>query len=178
MFTYRYLEDSELSRLAEIDRSEVIRVGYDVTDGKLVKLDVEWDVPTFDPEGDGEHSVAEQVEFCRGHLARDAISIGAFADEALVGIGILTPNIRPGMAQFAYLQVSAPFRRMGIASEITRQLLQLARSQGSKYVYVSATPSESAVGFYKSFGFELIEEPLPELYELEPEDVHMVVELS
>jgi N-acetylglutamate synthase-like GNAT family acetyltransferase len=106
------------------------------------------------------------------------VAIGAFDNEMLVGIGILTPNIRPGMAQLAFLHVSAAWRRMGIASAITRQLLQHARAQGLKRAYVSATPSESAVGFYRSFGFDLVEEPLRELYELEPEDIHMVLELD
>jgi hypothetical protein len=38
---------------------------------------------------------------------------------------------------------------------------------------VSATPSESAVGIYLRMGFEPVDEPLVELYELEPEDIHM-----
>ena len=38
---------------------------------------------------------------------------------------------------------------------------------------VSATPSESTVGFYRRRGFEPTAAPLPELLELEPEDVHL-----
>jgi hypothetical protein len=37
----------------------------------------------------------------------------------------------------------------------------------------SATPSANTVRFYKGRGFELMAEPLPELFEREPEDVHM-----
>jgi hypothetical protein len=40
-------------------------------------------------------------------------------------------------------------------------------------MYVSATPSESAVGFYLRHGFTPVADPLPELFELEPEDIHM-----
>lgn len=178
MISYRNLEETQLSRLSEIDRTESIRVGFEVAGGKLVEKDVDWDVPNFVQDGEGEHSIARQIEFCRSHLARNAVAIGAFDNEMLVGIGILTPNIRPGMAQLAYLHVSAAWRRMGIASAITHQLLQHARAQGLKRAYISATPSESAVGFYQSFGFDLVEEPLPELYELEPEDIHMVLELD
>ena len=178
MISYRKLKSTELKMLSQIDRSEVIRVGYEVSEGKLVRKKVKWDAPNFFQSGDGEHSVSKQIEFCNGHLARNAISIGAFDENCLVGIGLLTPNIRSEMAQLAYLQVSRSHRRRRIASEITQQLLQEARSQRARYVYVSATPSESAVGFYQSFGFEVIEEPLPELYELEPEDVHMILELE
>jgi hypothetical protein len=41
-------------------------------------------------------------------------------------------------------------------------------------MYVSAVPSESAVGFYQSQGFEPTDTPIPTLFELEPEDIHMV----
>jgi predicted N-acetyltransferase YhbS len=172
------LEESELLGLSEIDRTEVIRVGFEVIDGQLVGRDVDWDAPNFTSHGEGEHSVAKQVEFCRGHLATKALAIGAFAEGTLVGIGVLTPNIRPGMAQLAYLQVSASWRRNGIGTAITRQLLEHARAEGARRVYVSATPSQSAVGFYRSFGFSLVEEPLPELHELEPEDIHMVLDMD
>jgi hypothetical protein len=38
---------------------------------------------------------------------------------------------------------------------------------------VSATPSENTVGFYRGRGFAPMAEPLAELLEREPEDVHM-----
>jgi hypothetical protein len=38
---------------------------------------------------------------------------------------------------------------------------------------VSATPSENTVRFYLGRGFEPMREPFAELFELEPEDVHM-----
>jgi hypothetical protein len=41
-------------------------------------------------------------------------------------------------------------------------------------LYVSATPSESAVGFYTGQGFRPTEEVNEELFELEPEDIHMI----
>jgi hypothetical protein len=37
----------------------------------------------------------------------------------------------------------------------------------------SATPSLNTVRFYLGRGFEPMSEPLPELYKLEPDDVHM-----
>ncbi|MGD2157190.1 MAG: GNAT family N-acetyltransferase [Anaerolineales bacterium] len=178
MISYRKLTKSELPGIADIDRSEIIRVGYEVKYGKLIRKDVVWDTPDFILEGEGAHTISEQVAFCRDHLERNGISIGAFDHDRLVGIGVLTPNLRPGMAQLAYLYVSAPYRRMGIATELACQLIRHARKQGANRVYVSATPSESAVDFYRSIGFDLIDEPLPELFELEPEDIHMVLELG
>jgi ribosomal protein S18 acetylase RimI-like enzyme len=178
MIVYMAINESELSRLAEIDRSEVIRVGYEVRHGELVEVDVVWDTPNFMPEGEGEHTIAAQIAFCKSHLGRGALAIGAFDEGALVAVGLLTPDIRPGTAQLSYLHVSASHRRMGIATALVRQLLEIAQAHGSKRVYVSATPSGSAVGFYKSLGFDLVESPLPELYEQEPDDIHMILDLE
>ena len=38
---------------------------------------------------------------------------------------------------------------------------------------VTATPTENTVRFYLGRDFQPMAEPLPELFELEPEDVHM-----
>jgi GNAT superfamily N-acetyltransferase len=178
VISYRTIDESKLSKLSDIDRTEVIRVGYEVRSGDLIEKDVMWDTPNFLLDGDGEHTIAAQIAFCKSHMERDGIGIGAFDGEALAAIGIFTPNIRPEMDQLSYLQVSETYRRRGIASEIVRQLLENARDRGSKRIYVSATPSESAVGFYKSFGFKLVNKPIPELYELEPEDIHMILEFD
>ena len=50
-------------------------------------------------------------------------------------------------------------------------------NRGADQLYVSAVPSESAVGFYRSQGFRLADEVHPDLYELEPDDIHMIKEL-
>jgi GNAT superfamily N-acetyltransferase len=104
--------------------------------------------------------------------------IGAFRGGSLVGVGVITPGIRPGMAQLAYLHVTQPYRRKGVASSIARTLIGVARDLGSRRIYVSATPSQSAVGFYRSLGFQPAAEPLPELFALEPEDIHMILDLT
>jgi hypothetical protein len=51
-------------------------------------------------------------------------------------------------------------------------------ADGARKLYVSATPSVSAVGFYRNRGFELAEEVNKELFELEPEDIHMIMKLK
>lgn len=175
--TYRWLEPEEVTRIAEIDRSERIVTGYTFEEGELVTQTVDWDVLTWFAEGEGEHSIAEQIAFYQDHLRRGGRMIGAFAEGKLVGIGVLTPNIRPGMDQLASLHVSHGYRREGIATRLTREMVELARQNGAQEMYVSATPSASAVSFYRSHGFEPVAEPLPELYALEPEDIHTLKRL-
>jgi len=87
VITYRNLAESDLIKMTEIDRSEIVRVGYEVREGALVEKDVMWDSPNFIPVGEGEHTVAGEIEFCRGHMARNAIAIGGFDGETLTAIG-------------------------------------------------------------------------------------------
>ena len=54
-----------------------------------------------------------------------------------------------------------------------RQLEDVARQAGDAELVVSATPSGNTVRFYLARGFEPMAHPLPELFELEPEDIHM-----
>ena len=171
---YRWMQEAELARIGEIDRTETIRVGHEIRGQELASMDVEWNVPPFITDGEGEHTLAEQVRFCNAHLDNGGRCRGAFTRDRLIGIGILLPEIRPGMAQFAYLQVSNGYRRRGIATSIVEDLITLALELEQERIYVSATPSQSAVMFYSSFGFTPISDPLPELYELEPEDIHMI----
>jgi ribosomal protein S18 acetylase RimI-like enzyme len=171
---YRWMEPDEVNRVAEIDRSERVRTGYVYENGKLKKMDVQWDSSAWRDEGEGEHTIAAQIKFCRDHLSRDGRMYGVFDADRLVGVGILQPEIRKGIAELAFLHVSNGYRRSGIGNRITEALISEAKNGGATQMYVSATPSGSAVGFYRSHGFELVETPLPELFELEPEDIHML----
>jgi GNAT superfamily N-acetyltransferase len=93
-------------------------------------------------------------------------------DGRLVGIGVVVPHLRPAVAQLAFLHVTQTLRATGIGSRLSGELEQVARAAGDSSMVVSATPSANTVRFYKGRGFELMPQPLPELFEREPEDVH------
>ncbi len=174
---YRWMEPAEIDRLREIDRAEIIRLGFNYKDSQLKGRPVNWDTQGFSREGTGDHSFAGQIDFCRAHIDAGARMIGAFDGNKMVAVGVLRPEIRPRLAQLAYLQVSNGYRRQGIASLLVEQLFQFAAATGADRVYVSATPTGSAVGFYLRQGFAPVKQPLPELYALEPNDIHMVKDL-
>jgi len=171
---YRWMQPEEIDRLADIEREERIRIGYEIRDGALHKMAVNWDTPAWFKEGEGPHTVSAHIANCRKYFGKGGLMHGAFDGETLVGIGILQPDIRPGMAQLAYLHVSRAYRRSGVGYQIAKILEQRARVTGAQQFYVSTTPSGSAVGFYTNFGFKPVVEPLPELFEEEPEDIHML----
>lgn len=174
---YRWMEPDEVVRIADIDRTEIIRKGYRVKDGELEQLEVEWDSPAWTSKGNHPHSVEAQIDFCRGHLAKGGLMYGGFAEGQLVGVGLIRWDVRRNVAQLAFLHTSNGFRRQGIGDRIVQALITAAQERGDSGMYVSATPSESAVGFYLKHGFRLTIEPIPELFEEEPEDIHMLLDL-
>jgi len=173
----RRLDRTELSLVAQIDRRERIDVSYEQHGTELVARQVDWSSSAWDPVGDGEHSVKAQVRMLEHYVDDGGIALGAFAGGRLVGLGVVVPHLRPGIAQLAYLHVSAPLRTTGIGRRLTEQLDELARAAGDSAMVVTATPTENTVRFYVGRGFQPMAEPLPELFALEPEDVHLRKEL-
>jgi GNAT superfamily N-acetyltransferase len=169
---YRPLVPADLDRIGEIDRTERIDALYVQHGAELDRREGDWSSPPW-REGRGEHSVAHQRSQCEGYLAAGALGLSAYEGERLVGIGLVLPHLRPGIAQLAFLHVSHGYRGRGVGSRLAAELERLARGQGDASMVVSATPSENTVRFYLRRGFEPMAEPLPELFELEPEDIHM-----
>jgi len=171
--TYRRLSKDEVARIGDIDRTERVRVGYRVEGGRLVCMDVTWDSGPWRKEGD-EHSIPHMIHFLEGVLANKGSLLGAFNGDRLVGLAAFRPQLTETMAQLALLHVSNGYRRQGIASRLFAEIVAMAQQNGAAHLYVSATPSESAVGFYTSRGFVWTQTPHPALFALEPEDIHMV----
>ena len=171
--TYRRLVTADLARIGEIDRTERIDTVYVQHGARLEQQFGDFSAPAWFAEGEGEHSVAHQRAECERHLDAGGIALGAFVNGRLVGIGIVRPHIRPGIAQFAFLYVSSEHRAQGIGRHLSQELECQARERGHTTIVVSATRSLNTVRFYLRRGFEPTAEPLPELYDLEPEDVHM-----
>jgi GNAT superfamily N-acetyltransferase len=170
---FKRLARVELSRVAEIDRTERIDLIYEQRGTELEERRGNWSSPAWDPHGHGEHSVEAQRHALERYLDAGGIALGAFSKGRLVGIGVVVPHLRPEIAQLAFLHVSEGFRAAGIGRGLCDELDQIARDAGDTEIVVSATPSENTVRFYMGRGYELMAQALPELYELEPEDVHM-----
>jgi GNAT superfamily N-acetyltransferase len=170
---YRVLEEHELSRVGEIDRTERIALVYVQRGAELDPVEGDFSASPWHAEGEGKHSVAHQVAECERYAAAGGTAVGAFDDDRLVGIGIVVPHLRAGIAQLAFLHVSDGYRGKGVGRRLSDELERLARDAGDMTMVVSATPSENTVRFYGRCGFQPTAAPLPELYELEPEDVHM-----
>lgn len=166
----RWIDSDALDQVMQIDRTEMVDALYTQSGSRILLKSTEPTIAQW-PAG------AEIVEFCRGHMRDGAQALGAFDGEALIGVGIMTPNVQPRVAQLAFLHVSEGYRRRGIAVRLLAALKQRVEQSGHQSIYVTATPTKSAVGFYLRAGFSPTDTPIPHLLALEPEDIHMIAAL-
>jgi len=165
----RRLDSAGLVAVAQVDVSEedtvlLAQVGTDIVTTRQAWRRAPRDLDAWSPV---------IVEW-RTILDAGGIAVGAFDGEALVGIAILRPDLGPGMAQLAALFTDRRHRRQGVATGLVRGVEAAARAAGATTLYVSASETPSAVGFYLGRGFLPTGEPHPDLLAREPLDIHMV----
>ncbi len=167
--TIREMKSVEIHRISEIDRTEHITQYYTLRNGILEVNDVDWHVGPWDSA----EKISEWIP-----IAEDYENMwGAFDDEKLVGFAVYRSHLTEEMAQFAILHISHDFRGMGIGKQLSEKMLERARADGKKQIYVTSTPTKATVDFYRKLGFRLVEQVNRELYKLEPDDIHMIMQL-
>src|SRR6266700_2523669 len=151
MGSIRQMGPEELTRVEEIDVSESGHLVYHYSEGKIATKRETWH---------------------RGQ--RNTAAWGNYIERWKA---VLEYHLTEGMAHLVALFVSKDSRRQGIAAQLTQETMRLAKATGAGQLYVSATPSASAIGFYLSQGFVLAKQVHKELYALEPEDIHLIRQL-
>jgi len=174
----KQLDKTEIIRISEIDRTEKIKLLYKYNKGKLETELVDIDVPRWDhPDWCHDEKLIKDLS---DNLERGAVLFGAFKANKLVGMAVIGYELRgenSDMLQLVTMHVSNNYRRKGIGTKLLEECKKIARKRGAKRLYISSTPSESAVGFYLSYGSKLADRVDTELYALEPEDIHFVMDL-
>ncbi|HHX65905.1 MAG TPA: GNAT family N-acetyltransferase [Chloroflexi bacterium] len=176
----RQLDIADLPRLREIDRSERIRRIYRFRDGVM-----EYDEVDFEASRWSEEQIREFIADLTPELESGGVFLGALdgdgpGGETLAGVAVLGNHPlgeRSDLLQLVFLHVSRPYRRRGVASALMDVVCRLARERGARGLYISATESDSAVGFYTGRGARPIEQVDPELFAREPDDIHLLLEL-
>lgn len=174
MISISLMKNEEITRISEIDRTERITRDYVYKDGRLHEVEVDWHAHRWSSSGNGDHSVQSKINEWKPFLDADGMMFGAFHDRMLIGFVILCPHLTAEMAQLAILYVSQDYRGQGVGTELTLKVCKIARESGAKAIYVSSIPTKNTVDFYQHLGFELAEHVNKELYELEPDDIHMI----
>ena len=171
-FTIRQLSETDLHLAQGIDVSEDGHRLYRYRNGELTTEAREWHRPAWDA-AQWQDKLTTWAQVLRWDVV-----IGAFDGATLVGMASLRYRLTETVAQLVSLHVSRAYRRQGVATRLLHELLRLARQRKARELYVSATESESAIGFYTRHGFAPTAHVNPRLYELEPEDIHMTLTLS
>jgi ribosomal protein S18 acetylase RimI-like enzyme len=174
MICLRQMGVDEVERLRELDVSEEGDTVYRWVGGEVVAVPERWIRSRW-----SEDECGRRIKSIRDDLIEEGVvMIGAFDGDLLVGVATFRAGLSPGVSELAGLWVSCTHRRRGVAARLVAEVERLARGTGSAGLYVSATPSRSAVGFYRSRGFRPTLDVNPERYEREPEDIHMVLDLT
>jgi len=173
MLTVRELAEDDLPKVHAIDMTERGNKIYTVAGGELLAVPEDWERPPRTQE-----TWDRFVGGWRVTLQRGGAAWGAFDGDVMVGIAVLRRHLTSGMDQLSALFVSRPHRRLGVAGRLVHEVVEASRAGGAHALYVSATPSPSAIGFYLRQGFGLAETVNDELYALEPKDIHMILKLS
>jgi len=168
LISFREMSRDEVERVRELDVSEDGGVLFKQTGEDIEKFKSEWHRPRWDAAKC--KSIAEAII---SDLESGGVMLGAFEGELLVGVGVLRSRLEESVAELSGLWVSRNHRRRGIARHLASDIFRLAKEDGAREVYVSATASESAVGFYMNQGFRPTDKVNDELFRQEPEDIHM-----
>jgi predicted N-acetyltransferase YhbS len=167
----RELERKEIEHVWRIDRSEVIDHVYCLRDGRLVLQPEHYDMKGW-PPGEPEH----YTPILCNCFDRGGTFWGAFEGAEMIGVAALESKLigrDKNQLQLKFLHVSRSYRKQGLGKALFEMAVEKAGELGAKKLYISATPSQNTVDFYLSLGCVLAQELDPELFELEPEDIHL-----
>jgi predicted N-acetyltransferase YhbS len=171
MIDERELQRDEIELIWSIDRSEVIENIYYHENGGLVLKPENYDMHGW-PPGAAEHYTPMLLDcFDRGGWF-----YGLFDDTHLIGVAVLESKfigLEKDQLQLAFLHVSRAYRGQGLGKKLFALSCNKAGEMGAKRLYISAAPSEHTINFYLSLGCTVTKELDPDLFELEPEDIHL-----
>jgi predicted N-acetyltransferase YhbS len=172
----RELRREDLPGIWNIDRREVIDNVYYIVGGRLLLQPEHWDVPGWSP---GEQE--RYTPILRDCFDRGGAFYGAFEGSDLVGVAVLESRFMgpdEDQLQLKFLHVSQSYRREGWGKALFEKAADRAQDMGARRLYISATPSQNTVDFYRHLGCVLTDLADPELLALEPEDIHLEYVLS
>jgi GNAT superfamily N-acetyltransferase len=166
----RRLTKDELGLIWTNDRREIVERIYEFRDGELVSRADFYDIRGWPPGEPEKDAPILGATFDRG-----GVFLGVFDGPRLVALAVvdtLPRGPRGDLVQLTFLHVGHDHRRLGLGTELFEAAQAVASRLGAVGLYVSATPSENTVEFYLRRGCRVIAEPDPELFALEPEDIH------
>lgn len=171
IMTIRLLQRDEIPLIWQIDRREIVENIYYLENRELLLKPDHFDIRGW-PPGEAELYTPMLLD-CHD---RGGVFWGAFENDKLVGASILESKFigsHHDTFQLKFLHVSHDYRKQGLGTTLFNMAVEKAKALGAKKLYISATPSENTVNYYMRLGCVLAKEIDPELFALEPEDIHL-----
>jgi predicted N-acetyltransferase YhbS len=172
---FRTLQKHEITKFNEIDRSEIIENIYILKSGKLGLVKEYYHIKEWNSD-----QIESYVKILDGLDDRNGALYGAFDRSLLVGLIALDSTMigeSKNYLKMDKLYISKDYRNKGIGNRLVEMAKEKAKELGATKLYISATPSENTINFYLHIGCTLTEEVIKELYDLEPEDIHLELKL-
>jgi len=167
----RDIKREEIKEVRELDRSEIVEQINYYRNGRLVLEDEYYNITKWNLE-ELEHIIRDLYDL----YDRGGNFYGAFKNHKLIGIIALETKFigsNNDQLQVVFLHVAHDYRDKGLGSNLMNLVTKRAKNMGAKKLYISATPSKHTVDFYMGLGCKLASEINPELFKLEPEDIHL-----
>lgn len=170
----RSLQNSEIDLIwQQISRRELITQMYTQNQQQLELVDCFFDVQHWDS-----YHLENDPPKLKQLFAQGSIFVGAFdATEKLVGVSVVSNQVIANYPQAKLLQyfyVDADQQGQGIGAKLMQAAKESAQQLGAKQLYISATPSRRTVDFYMKLGAQPLSAPDQQLWQLEPEDIHLL----
>jgi len=150
---------SEISRIGEIDRTEVIRARYRcvlATDGASISLiERQLDPPEVFPAW-GEDGIQRRANWWKREVDEGGLLLLAEDDGRVLGFAVLGPPKAGDCAEMVALFVDKTQRGEGLGTTLVRRLEDEARRRGIKSICVQSVDTVATVGFYRSVGYQVM----------------------
>jgi GNAT superfamily N-acetyltransferase len=173
----RSLQISEIDLIwQQISRRELITQMYIQHQQHLELVDCFFDVQHWDS-----YHLENDPPKLKQLYEQGALFIGAFdAAEKLVGVSVVSNQSiahYPHAKLLHYFYVDADQQGRGIGANLMQAAKESAKQLCANQLYISATPSRRTVDFYIKHGAQPLSAPDQQLWQLEPEDIHLLCTL-
>lgn len=173
----RSLQSSEIDLIwQQISRRELITQNYIQKQQQLELVDCFFDVQNWDS-----YHLENDPPKLKQLFEQGSIFVGAFnASEKLVGVSVVSNQVitdYPHAKLLHYFYVDADQQGQGIGAKLMQAAKESAKQLGAKQLYISATPTRRTVDFYIKHVAEPLSAPDQQLWQLEPEDIHLLCKL-
>ncbi|MGL1893330.1 MAG: GNAT family N-acetyltransferase [Spirochaetaceae bacterium] len=167
----REITENEIDQIWNIDRTEYVESIYIKKDGILEEKSLQ---KTFYGWPPNEEKIYGPV--LKDCYKRGGYFLAGFKNDKLKAIVILESKWigkNADTLQLKFLHIDKAFRRRGIGTVLFKKAQQKAKELKAGRIYISATENKNTVEFYKSMGCKVTEDIDQELYQFEPNDIHM-----